>query len=377
MLKLCLRGVAKVGELCMRKCFTGMTMKLSIAALLFVFVAAPRCMAGTNANAGEVELSQQGRASIEQALQYLANNQRADGSFAGELGRTTGIVAAGTLAWMVNGNLPGEGPYGKNVAKGIDFILTYAQPTGLLCKKGEDDGHVMYHHALAELCLAEAWGQTRDKRIGEKLKAAVELQVRAQNRYGGWHYQPAMQSFDLSVVVMQLVALRAAKDAGIAVPKETIERAIACVETCRSKKDAEGLSGFSYSGGGEKSWPMTAAGLMCLQVCGNYKPAALKDGLDYLMKNRERKGDSQGLKPYGHYYAMQAMYQAGGAGGVFLDYWKKWYPDVSKEVIAAQVKSGANRGSFGGGFAGYGVWSTGMCVLMLGIPYRYLPIYQR
>jgi hypothetical protein len=346
-----------------------------------MLVAAPRASAGTNANAGEVELTQQGRAAIEQALQYLASNQRSDGSFNGEMGRTTGIVAAATLAWMVNGNLPGEGPYGKNVAKGIDFILSCALPTGALIKKGEDDGHEMYHHALAELCLAEAWGQTRDKRIGEKLKAAVELQVRCQNRAGGWHYRHEMQSFDLSVVVMQLVALRAAKDAGVAVPKETIERALACVEGCRTKKNAEGLAGFKYSGGGGEveagNWPMTAAGLMCLQVCGNYKPSALKDGLDFLMKNRERKGDSTGLKPYGHYYAMQAMYQAGAAGGVFLDYWKKWYPDVSKEVIAAQVKSGANRGSFGGSYGGYGMWSTGMCVLMLGIPYRYLPIYQR
>jgi hypothetical protein len=111
-----------------------------------------------------------------------------------------------------------------------------------------------------------------------------------------------------------------------------------------------------------------------LLLCGDYKASSLKEPLDCLLKSRERKEDAQGLWPYGHYYGMIAMYRAGGQGGKFLDYWKKWYPDVSREVIAKQVKTGANRGQYP---LGYGVWSTGMCVLMLGVPYRYLPIYQR
>lgn len=326
------------------------------------------------ANSGEVELTHEGKASIQLAQQWLASQQRADGSFSGGYGQGAGIVASGVLAWMVNGNLPGEGPYGKNVAKGIDYILTCAQPSGLLFK-GQQEQHVMYQHGLATICLAEVWGHTQDKRIYDKLKKAIDLIVRTQNDKGGWRYQPKISDDDLSVTVMELLALRSAKDAGIAVPKETIERAVKYVESCRSPKDNEGLAGFSYTPHGQKSWSTTAAGLMSLMLCGHYKANSLKDGLDYLLKTRERKQDTQWFV-YGHYYAAQAMYQAGGQGEKFKAYWMKWYPDISKAMISKQAKAGANRGQFNAD-SGYGVWSTGMCALVLGIPYRYLPIYQR
>ena len=233
----------------------------------------------------------------------------------------------------------------------------------------------MYHHGLAAICLAEAWGQTRDKRIHEKLKRAIDLIIRTQNEKGGWRYMPKVGDDDLSATVMILLALRAARDAGIAVPKETIERAILYVEKCRTPKDNEGLAGFSYQPNGSKKWSTTAAGIMSLMLCGNYKPAAVKDGIEYMMKVRERKQDSEWFV-YGHYYGAQAMYQAGGQSEKFRDLWLKWYPDLSKSIMKMQKTSGPDRGRFETK-QDYGAWSTGMCVLILGIPYRYLPIYQR
>lgn len=350
-----------------------MTMRWLTITLLAVALALGVSARARAANTGEVELTREGKVSIQLSQQWLASQQRADGSFSQGRGQGAGIVASGVLAWMVNGNLPGEGPFGKQVAKGIDYILSCAQPSGLLFKG--QDGQVMYQHGLATLCLAEVWGQTQDKRIYDKLKKAVDLLIRTQNDKGGWRYMPKIMDDDLSVTVMQLLALRAAKDAGIAVPKETIERAIRYVESCRSPKDNEGLAGFSYTPHGGKSWSTTAAGVMSLMLCGNYKANNLKDGLDYLMKTRERKQDTQWFV-YGHYYAAQAMYQAGSQGEKFKAYWMKWYPDLSKTIISKQSKAGPQRGQFQAD-TGYGVWSTGMCTLILGIPYRYLPIYQR
>ncbi|MCY3021941.1 MAG: terpene cyclase/mutase family protein [Planctomycetota bacterium] len=347
-------------------------MRFLLPLLTVVLCVPPHCLAASNV--GEVELTREGKASIQMALQYLAARQRADGSFSGNMGQTTGIVAAGVLAWMVAGNLPGEGPYGKHVAKGVDYLLNSAQPSGLLFK-GREDGHVMYHHGLATMCLAEAWGQTRDKRIHDKLKNAIELIVRTQNEKGGWRYQPRVMDDDLSVTVIALLALRAAKDAGIAVPKETIDRAVAYVESCRSEKDNQGLSGFAYQPHGGKKWSTTAAGVMSLMLCGNYKAKDVKDGLEYLVKAREHKEDKEWFV-YGHYYAAQAMYQAGAQGEKFHQYWLKWYPGISQDIIKSQKGSGQEHGGFKLD-EGYGVWSTGMCVLILGIPYRYLPIYQR
>jgi len=333
----------------------------------------------SGSNAGEVELTREGKASIQMALQYLASHQRADGSLSGAMGNTTGIVAAACMAWMVNGNLPGEGPYGKNVAKGLDYILSCAQSSGFLYK-GRDGGS-MYHHGLATICLAEAWGHTRDKRLYDKLKRAIELIVHCQNDKGGWRYQPKITDDDLSVVVMQLLALRAAKDAGMAVPKEVIDNAIGYVGKCHSPKDNDNMSGFSYQPGGPKTWSTTAAGVMSLMLCGNYKANELKDSLNYILRCREKKEDKT-FFIYGHYYAAQAMYQAGGQGEKYLQYWQKWYPDISRFIVSKQLASGGERGRylFGGGFTytdDFGAWSTAMCVLVLGIPYRYLPIYQR
>ena len=70
-----------------------------------------------------------------------------------------------------------------------------------------------------------------------------------------------------------------------------------------------------------------------------------------------------------------AMYQAGGYEK-FRGYWTKWYPDVSKQIIKSQITGGGERGMYNVD-TGYGLWSTGMCALIVAIPYRYLPVYQR
>jgi hypothetical protein len=283
-------------------------------------------------------------------------------------------VAAAALAFMAQGNLPGEGPYGKHVAKAVDWLLDAAKPSGLIFK-GTPPHNVSYQHGMAIIALAEAWGHTQDKRMYEKLKKAVDLTIHFQNDQGGWHYETKVTpSADLSTTVMQLMALRAAKDAGIAVPKETIQKAIQYVERCRTPKDAEGLSGFSYGPGGTRSWSCTALGAMSLMLAGEYKPTSLKEPLDALIKARERKEDKR-MFVYGHYYGAMAMYQAGGHER-FRDYWTKWYPDVSKSIIKAQATSGPNRGLYSIDTE-YGLWSTGMTALILAIPYRYLPVYQR
>ncbi|HYG75298.1 MAG TPA: prenyltransferase/squalene oxidase repeat-containing protein [Planctomycetota bacterium] len=348
-----------------------------ICALLAALVLSlsPALHAGPTAASGEVELTREGKASIQTALQYLASKQRADGSFSGDRGTQSGIVAACLLAWMAAGNLPGEGPYGKHVAKSLDYLLSSTQASGLIFR-GKGEQHVMYHHGLAAIALAEAWGQTRDKRIHDKLKNAIELIVRTQNEKGGWRYMPKVGDDDLSATVMQLLALRAAKDAGMNVPKDVIDRAISYVKSCASDKDNDGLSGFAYQPHGGKKWSTTAAGVMSLLLCGHYKEYDMKGALEYLVKTREKKEDKEWFI-YGHYYGAQAMYQAGALNDKFKQYWLKWYPDISTQIIKSQKTTGSERGEYDVDKNKYGLWNSAMCVLILGIPYRYLPIYQR
>lgn len=353
--------------------------RIRLCVCVLLILAASRALwAGEPAGGrdGEVELSRQIQASIQLAQHFLAAQQRPDGSFAGNQGESTGIVAAGVLAWMVNGNLPGIGGYGRQVARGIDYLLDNTQPSGLILK-GTQDGHAMYHHGLAVLCLAEVYGQTQDKRVYEKLRKAVDLTIRCQNDAGGWRYQPQPDSRgDLSVTVMQLNALRAARDAGIAVPAENIQRAVEYVESC-AVKNAEGETrAFAYQPRGDVRWSTTASGVMSLMLCGQYRIERVRPALDELVRVRAKNEDRREWFVYGAYYAAQALYQAAGQADEYKEAWVKWYGGIAQIVMSEQTTSGPEKGRSRLDQQ-HGIWSTAMCTLILGLPYRYLPIYQR
>src|SRR5215207_2156141 len=102
----------------------------------------------------------------------------------------------------------------------------------------------MYGHGFATLFLAEIYGMTGNEEVKEKLSNAVKLIQRTQNHEGGWRYQPAPYDADISVTITQVMALRAARDAGIKVEKEVMEKAIGYIKKCQC-----GDGGFSYVAG--------------------------------------------------------------------------------------------------------------------------------
>ena len=71
-------------------------------------------------------------------------------------------------------------------------------------------GHQMYAHALATLALCEAYGMTKDPKIGDAAQRAVNFIEAAQNRStGGWRYVPGDPTGgDTSVLGWQMMALR-------------------------------------------------------------------------------------------------------------------------------------------------------------------------
>ena len=167
----------------------------------------------------DVSVSPKARNTIDAALKYLAARQNEDGSWdEGSYGRPTASTALAGLAFMSDGHVPGRGAYGENVSKALDYVLASAQPNGLL-EYGVPH-HAMYSHGYATLFLAEAWGMTARSDVRDKLKSAVDLIARTQNREGGWRYQPRVADADISVTIVQIVALRAAANAGIAVSRE-------------------------------------------------------------------------------------------------------------------------------------------------------------
>lgn len=300
---------------------------------------------------------------VERGLLFLARQQQDDGSFDVErFGNRVGITALAGIAFMAHGDLPGRGKYGHAVEKALRFTLDHVQENGLIAA---DTSHgPMYGHGFATLFLAEIYGQTNDVRTREALLKAVRLIVQCQNEEGGWRYQPVPLEADVSVTICQVMALRAARNAGVKVPKETIDRAVEYVRRCQNPD-----GGFRYmTNSGNSAFPRSAAGVATLYYAGIYQDEAIDRGLEYLMQHLPggQRADNTPHYFYGHYYAVQTMFMAGG------DNWKNWFKAVREELVARQNKQTGHWE----GQAGH-AYGTAMALIILQMPNRYLPIFQK
>ncbi len=301
---------------------------------------------------------------IAKGLEYLASHQNEDGSFGAEgYRRNVAVVSLVGLACMANGSAPGRGPYGKQINRCVGYLLRHAQDSGFIFAPGSTSYGPMYGHGFASMFLAEVYGMWSDSVVREKLVKAVRLIVDTQNDQGGWRYQPERKEADISVTICQIMALRAARNAGVYVSNETIDRCTAYVKQCQN---ADG--GFAYMlPGGESAFPRSAAGVVALYSAGIYEGDEISRGLEYLMQHKPDR-DAMSIENhffYGHYYAVQAMWQAGG------DYWRRWYPAIREVLMARRKEDGS---WFDQICPEYG---TAMACLILQMPSNYLPIFQR
>jgi hypothetical protein len=309
------------------------------------------------------------------ALDYLERKQIKQGSEAGSWGANQAMNALSVLAFLSSGHVPGRGKYGDLVEDGAvkpgvltrakKYLLAKAQPTGYISSSS------MYEHGLSTLALAEMYGMDPDPELEDKLRKAVELILRTQSPAGGWRYTPAPVDQDMSVTVMQIVALRAANNAEIPIPETTFQKAIKYVQSCGSPH-----GGYGYNGPG--AGPQTsAAGVLSLQLLGKPDDPNIPRTLTYLQSVPITWG---GGNPqyfyYFHYYAIQAHYQAGGKE------WNEWHPRVRELLLKHQNKDGSWDVPPGSAEAGLvtaesKVYSTAIATLVLNIYKHYLPAYQR
>lgn len=316
------------------------------------------------------ELDAKVDAATDKALAYLAKIQEKDGSW-----KSSSLQCAGTsvavMAFLAKGHQPNEGTYGEAISKGIDYIVKKQHPNGMLAVGGR-----MYAHGMATLLLGEVVGMTTGKQneqVRAALAKAVKLILDAQKvpkperLAGGWRYQPTSGDSDLSVTGWQLMALRAAKNAGADVPAEAIKNAVEYVKRSASKG-----GGFGYQPGGATNHARSGTGILALEICGQHHAKESLEAGDWMLKNAYRPyASGTGYQYYTMYYCAQAMFQLGGK------YWKTFWPSFAEEVIKRQQSDGSfPLGSSSERSAGAG-YSTGMAVLSLSVRYRLLPIYQR
>ena len=131
------------------------------------------------------------------------------------------------------------------------------------------------------------------------------------------------------------MALNSAREAGISVPDATIEKATKYVLSCQD----EDSGGFRYQpGGGEPGFARSAAGVMSLIMCGQLRHKATQRGLAFLKAYPDRKFDKNYPRfHYSHYYAIQAMYQAGESDS------NPGIPGIAATIVSKQQQDGSWR----------------------------------
>jgi len=304
---------------------------------------------------------------IDRGLEFLAASQHDDGSFGSGSAypRNVAVTALSGMAFLSAGSTPGRGRYGKHVDQAVSFIVASAKPSGYIISSDSASHGPLYGHGFATLFLAEVYGMSRNKSVHQVLKKAVKLIVNSQNKEGGWRYYPESKDADISVTVCLVMALRAARNCGIFVPKNTIDRCIAYV---KRSQNPDGGFRYQVTRKGESRFPLSAAGIVALYSSGQYKGKEIQRSLQYLLKFQPR-GDIFHYEIhyfYGHYYAVQAMWHAGE------NYWKRWYPSIRSELLRRQLNNGSWPDT-----SICNEYGTAMACIVLQMPNDSVPIFQK
>lgn len=340
------------------------------------------------------QMEQGGRAA-ERGLAWLKAQQLPGGGFTGYVGHKVqddyallergllpeqqrqldrghlGVTALCGMAYLAGGHLPDRGPFAVTVRNIHDYVVRTAQENGFLT----DAGTRMYSHAFATLFLAEIYGMAATATTKTTLERAVNLIVDCQNQHGGWRYNPFDRETDLSVTVCQVQALRAARNVGIRVPTQTIDRAIAYVQQSRVERGRDrGLFFYKIHGRGAydkpREYAINAAALTALSSAGVHDDDIVDPVLTFLDRHYPALQDyypTHFYYWYGNYYAAQAFYQHGG------ERLRSFYARLASDLLASQLPDGRwqNRTGPGDGLG------TAVACILLQMPKQYLPIFQR
>lgn len=306
----------------------------------------------------------------DRGLQYLVANQDAEGCWpSGHRG--AGLAGMGLMCFLASGEDPNYGLYSGNVRRALRFIIE---------QQDEETGYFgisMYQHGFAMLGLAEAYGVVDDTNlwndaassqrmsIGQSLELAVRSAITSQknNPHGAWRYSPSGNDADTSVAGSVLMGLLAARNAGIEVPDEAIDRAIAYFISMTAESGQVAYSGGV--GGFNESLARISIGTLVYSIARRKDLPQFKQTLDYIKEKAQGGSSGHGGIEYQSYYQAQALFQGD------IDTWKKW----NKQLIDRMKSEQKDNGGFDGSQGPY--VATTLSLLALAVNYRFLPIYER
>jgi len=343
----------------------GLIRVLAIGFVAGLPVSRPVAAQSPSAQIGEV-VPRDVREMYDRGLEFLARTQAEDGGWTGGGEQGPGVTGMALLAMLASGEDANFGLYSGPIRKALRNIIQAQDPsTGYF-------GLSMYHHGFAMLALAESYGAVDERNlwadsrgvrsVGQSLELAVRAAISSQktNPNNAWRYQPNARDADTSVSGAVLIGLLAARNAGIEVPDEAIDRAIGYYRSMISPSGDVLYSGLGSLG---DSMARSSIATLAFAIARRKDLNEYKLTLNYLRQRIDEPAGS--YLEYVRYYEAQALFQGD------LESWEKWNRLLVRQLKESQMPDGSIRGRFGP------TVSTSLSLLSLALNYRFLPIYER
>ncbi|MBY0523361.1 MAG: terpene cyclase/mutase family protein [Gemmataceae bacterium] len=351
-----------------------------------------KCLNLSPARADEV--SPEVQKAIDKGIDWLLKQQQRDGHWESPGGQYPPVMTSlAGLALLMEGSTLREGKHADRIRKAVDWLIDHTRPNGLIGNPNNpiEMQRYMYGHGYGLLFLASVYGEEEDqdrrKKLEDLLTKSVDFCGKAQTSIGGWGYVSAADgnNFDEgSVTITQMQALRAARNAGIVVPKSVIDKARDYLE-----KSTQSDGQVGYRIGRRAITPgLTSAGISCMFSSGEYGNPIVLKWLNYCKANITPMGGGarQGHDEYTQYYWAQALYILGETGFMKLFpkadakdnlTWSAYRKPTFEHLVKSQSSDGSWTG--GGNWSGVGgpVYVTSLYLAILQLDKGVLPIYQR
>ena len=308
---------------------------------------------------------------VIKALRFLQKNQNKDGSWHNK--SKVGITGLALLAYLGHCETPLSEEFGDTVFRATVFLVDNGMKNkGRLFHDAK--GLWCYEHAIATYALCECY--TFSKAFGyhvpnleDVTQQAVQWIINSQNPIGGWNYQyQESQRWDTSTTAWHLQALKAAQATWLDFKnlRKVIKAGLVSLTDTQVKSGGFGYNKTSAGSQNGNHYALTGAATLCLQQHKGTRISEARKGIDYITKNSSFDFQKN-VNYYEHYYASQAMINAGGTS------WKKYNKLFRDPLLQNQNTDGSWPHPPGNHHSAGSIYNTCLATLMLEVYYRYLP----
>lgn len=333
------------------------------------------------------------RQALTKALDYLALEQAPEGHWLGNYEESPGISGLALMAFLGGGCVPKD--YSSNITAAINFLKSKYNPSSSFEPDSEDfflyggliaNDDPMYEHSIATLALIEACVELSDNSLESIIEDALKMIVRAQNtehkpkvlegpintdsdEYGGWRYRPNSTDSDISVTGWQILALKAALNAGFFIPDWTLPAGAKYLRACYDEDE----HAFAYeAGGGSTGCARTGIGVLGLQLSGYPDDSLIAPAMRFMQDNPpvwNFEDPGEGWPFYYWYYGTRTMLFSGG------DDWRIWKEWMCRLLVDNQNDDGSWDGAQDENEMV--IFTTSLGALMLEFCCGHVPVYMR